>query len=108
MENVTLGQITGALVVGIPIITALWFLFKIYIKILQNEKLTIASLKAVSVMLDHFIENKIGNGEFKKVREQIDDVLFDKKVGCKNNGYIINSDYCNSSNSCNRNVILFD
>jgi hypothetical protein len=81
LENLTLGQIAGGLAVGIPIITALWFLFKIYTKILQNEKLTIASLKAITVMLDHFIENKIGNGEFKKAREEIDDALLYKRVG---------------------------
>lgn len=80
MNNITLGQIAVSLSIIIPILTALWFLFKIYSKILQNEKLTRASLGAITVMLDHFIENKVGNGEFRKARDEINDVLIGKGV----------------------------
>lgn len=80
VSSITLGQLAIGLSIIIPILTALWFLFKIYTKILQNEKLTRASLGAITVMLDHFIENKIGNGEFKKAREEINNVLLGKEV----------------------------
>ncbi len=31
------------------------------------------------MMLDHFIEDKIGNGEFKQARQEIDDILLERK-----------------------------
>ena len=35
-------------------------------------------LQATKVMLDHFIEDKVGNGEFRKAREEIDEVLIEE------------------------------
>lgn len=78
MQNVTLGQIGAFVGIVTPILGVLWFLFKIYRKIETNDKLTRANLKATKVMLDHFIEDKIGNGEFRKAREEIDEVLIEK------------------------------
>ena len=80
MENITIGQIGSLLDIVTPILGVLWFLFKIYSKIEVNDKLTRANLKATKVMLDHFIEDKIGNGEFKQAREEIDTVLIERKV----------------------------
>lgn len=80
MENITIGQIGSLLAIVTPILGVLWFLFKIYSKIEVNDKLTRANLKATKVMLDHFIEDKIGNGEFKQAREEIDTVLIERKV----------------------------
>lgn len=78
MQNVTLGQIGAFVGIVTPILGVLWFLFKIYRKIETNDKLTRANLKATKVMLDHFIEDKIGNGEFRKAREEIDEALIEK------------------------------
>lgn len=78
MQNITLSQIGGFIGIVTPILGVLWFLFKIYRKIETNDKLTRANLKATKVMLDHFIEDKIGNGEFRKAREEIDEVLIEK------------------------------
>lgn len=75
MENITLGQIAGFLGIAIPILGVLWFLFKIYRKIESNDELTRAGLKATKTMLDYFISDKVGNGEFKKARDEIDNVL---------------------------------
>lgn len=78
MPDITLGQIGAFIGIVTPILGVLWFLFKIYRKIETNDKLTRANLKATKVMLDHFIEDKIGNGEFRKAREEIDEVLIEK------------------------------
>lgn len=78
MENITLGQMAAFIGIVTPILGVLWFLFKIYRKIETNDKLTRANLKATKVMLDHFIEDKIGNGEFRKAREEIDEALIEK------------------------------
>ena len=75
MENITVGQIAGAIAIITPIAGIFFFLFKIYMKIDNNDKLTRVSLKATKVMLDHFIEDKIGIGEFRQARKEIDDVL---------------------------------
>jgi hypothetical protein len=63
------------------------YLAKIYaqIKLTQeqmsnNDKLTRANLKATKVMLDHFIEDKIGNGEFRDARKDIDEALIERRV----------------------------
>lgn len=48
-------------------------------KIENNDILTKTNLKATKVMLDHFIEDKVGNGEFKQARKEIDEVLIGKK-----------------------------
>ena len=78
MENITIGQIGGFIGIVTPILGVLWFLFKIYRKIEANDKITRANLKATKVMLDHFIEDKVGNGEFRKAREEIDEVLIEE------------------------------
>lgn len=78
MENITLGQIAAFCGVITPILGVFWFLFKIYQKIEANDRLTRANLKATKVMLDQFIENKIGNGEFKSARQEIDEALIGK------------------------------
>ena len=75
MENITLGAIAGAIAIITPIVGILWCLFKIYSTIKKDHKITIATLKAVTVMLDHFIQDKVGNGEFKTAREEIADIL---------------------------------
>lgn len=79
MSEITLGQIGGFLGLVVPILTVLWFLFKIYTKIETNDKLTRANLKATKVMLDYFIEDKIGNGDFKSARKEIDEALLERK-----------------------------
>lgn len=78
MGSFTIGEIAGFLGIVTPILGVLWFLFKIYQKIENNDALTRANLKATKVMLDHFIEDKIGNGEFKAAREEIDNALIGK------------------------------
>lgn len=78
MESITLGQVASALGIIGSIIGVFWFLFRIYEKIDNNDKLTRVNLKATKVMLDHFIEDKIGNGEFRKARDEIDEVLIEK------------------------------
>lgn len=78
MENITIGQIGAFIGIITPILGVLWFLFKIYRKIEANDKITRANLKATKVMLDHFIEDKVGNGEFRKAREEIDEVLIEE------------------------------
>ncbi len=78
MEQITLGQLAGLIGIVLPILGVLWFLFKIYQKIEVNDKMTRINLKATKVMLNHFIENKIGNGDFKAVRQEIEDVLISK------------------------------
>lgn len=78
MENITIGQIGAFIGIVTPILGVLWFLFKIYRKIEANDKITRANLKATKVMLDHFIEDKVGNGEFRKAREEIDEVLIEE------------------------------
>lgn len=44
----------------------------------KNDGLTRVNLKATKVMLDHFIEKGVGNGEFKETRQEIDEVLINK------------------------------
>ena len=44
----------------------------------NSEKLAKVNIKATKVMLDHFIEDKIGNGEFKQARKEIDEVLIEE------------------------------
>lgn len=78
MENITVGEIAAFLGILLPILGVLWFMFKIYQKIENNDVLTRANLKATKVMLDHFIEDKIGNGEFKAARDEIDNALIGK------------------------------
>lgn len=87
MENITVGQIIATITALSTIIGAFAFLFKIYKKVLEtnqkienNDTLTRTNLKATKVMLDHFIEDKVGNGEFKQARAEIDNVLIGKKV----------------------------
>lgn len=75
MDNLTIGEIGKAIALITPIVGIFFFLFKIYNKIDSNDKLTRVSLKATKVMLDHFIEDKIGNGEFRQARKEIDDAL---------------------------------
>lgn len=75
LEHITIGQLAGLISIILPILGVLWFLFKIYQKIETNDKLTRTNLKATKVMLNHFIENKIGNGDFKNIRQEIEDVL---------------------------------
>ena len=79
MEQITLSQVAGFISIVLPILGVLWFLFKIYQKIEVNDKMTRINLKATNVMLNHFIENKIGNGEFKAVRKEIESVLLGEK-----------------------------
>lgn len=76
--NVTLGQIGGFIGIITPIVGVLFFLFKIYQKLETNDKLTRVNLEATKVMLDQFITDKIGNGEFKQARSKIDEVLIYK------------------------------
>jgi len=78
LGSVSIGEIAGFLGIVTPILGVLWFLFKIYQKIENNDTLTRANLKATKVMLDHFIADKIGNGEFKAAREEIDNALLGK------------------------------
>lgn len=78
MGNLTIGDIGTFLGIVLPILGVLFFLFKIYQKIENNDTLTRANLKATKVMLDHFIEDKIGNGEFKAARDEIDNALIGK------------------------------
>jgi hypothetical protein len=78
LENITVGEIAAFLGILLPILGVLWFMFKIYQKIENNDVLTRANLKATKVMLDHFIEDKIGNGEFKAARDEIDNALIGK------------------------------
>jgi hypothetical protein len=75
MENITLGQMSNLLAIGLPILGVLFFLFKIYQKIEKSDDLTKMSLKANLVMLDHFIGKGEGNGEFKQLREEMQNVL---------------------------------
>jgi hypothetical protein len=70
MGNVTIKEIGVILSDWVPILTAIVFLVKIYLMIKGNTLLTRVNLKATKVMLDHFIEDKIGNGELSK-REKI-------------------------------------
>lgn len=78
MGNLTIGDIGTFIGIVLPILGVLFFLFKIYQKIETNDALTRANLKATKVMLDHFIEDKIGNGEFKAARDEIDNALLGK------------------------------
>nr|DAI63193.1 MAG TPA: hypothetical protein [Caudoviricetes sp.] len=87
MENITIGQIVIAISILSTIGGVLLYLAKIYKKVLETSQkidstdvLTRANLKATKVMLDHFIEDKIGNGEFKHARQEIDEVLIERKV----------------------------
>lgn len=87
MENITIGQIVIAISIFSTIGGVLLYLAKIYKKVLEtsqkidsNDVLTRTNLKATKVMLDHFIEDKIGNGEFKHARQEIDEVLIERKV----------------------------
>lgn len=78
MENMTLGQFATDIGIIASIVGMFWFLFVIYRKINNSEKLAKVNIKATKVMLDHFIEDKIGNGEFRKAREEIDEVLIEE------------------------------
>lgn len=85
MESITIGQIVGAISTLTVLGGVLVFLSKIYKKVIEtnnkienNDLLTKTNLKATKVMLDHFIEDKIGNGEFKEARREIDKVLIGK------------------------------
>ncbi len=78
MENLTLGQIVADIAIVSTLLGVFSMLFKIYRKINNSEKLAKVNIKATKVMLDHFIEDKIGNGEFKKAREEIDEVLIEE------------------------------
>ena len=87
MESITIGQIVGAITILAVLGGVLMYLAKIYKKLIEtnqkienNDLLTKTNLKATKVMLDHFIEDKIGNGEFKQARKEIDEVLIGKKV----------------------------
>lgn len=87
MESITIGQIVGAIAILTVLGGVLMYLAKIYKKLIEtnqkienNDLLTKTNLKATKVMLDHFIEDKIGNGEFKQARKEIDEVLIGKKV----------------------------
>lgn len=87
MENITIGQIMVVISILSTIGGVLIYLAKIYKKVLEtnrkidsNDVLTRTNLKATKVMLDHFIEDKIGNGEFKQARQEIDDILIERKV----------------------------
>ena len=86
MESITIGQIVGAISTLGILGGFLIFLAKIYSKVIEtnskienNDLLTKTNLKATKVMLDHFIEDKVGNGEFKQARKEIDEVLIGKK-----------------------------
>ena len=78
MENLTLGQIVADIAIVGTLLGVFSVLFKIYRKIDNSEKLAKVNIKATKVMLDHFIEDKIGNGEFRRAREEIDEVLIDE------------------------------
>lgn len=73
--ELTIKEISNFLAIITPIIGVFYFLFKIYHKLETNDKLTRVNLKATKVMLDQFISDKVGNGEFKEARAEIDDVL---------------------------------
>lgn len=78
MENLTLGQIVADIAIVSTLLGVFGMLFKIYRKINNSEKLAKVNIKATKVMLDHFIEDKIGNGEFRRAREEIDEVLIEE------------------------------
>ena len=78
MENLTLGQIVADIAIVSTLLGVFGVLFKIYRKIDNSEKLAKVNIKATKVMLDHFIEDKIGNGEFKQARKEIDEVLIEE------------------------------
>lgn len=78
MENLTLGQIAADIAIIGTLVGVFSVLFKIYRKIDNSEKLAKVNIKATKVMLDHFIEDKIGNGEFRKARQEIDEVLIEE------------------------------
>ena len=78
MENLTLGQIAADIAIIGTLLGVFGVLFKIYRKIDNSEKLAKVNIKATKVMLDHFIEDKIGNGEFKQARKEIDEVLIEE------------------------------
>jgi hypothetical protein len=81
MESVTLQQLANIfslLPTGISV-GVLYFSFKIYKKIERNDALTKVNLKATKVMLDQFISDKVGNGEFKAIRAEIDEALIYEK-----------------------------
>lgn len=77
--DITLKELSMFIGMITPVVGVLYFLFKIYHKLETNDKLTKANLKATKVMLDQFISDKIGNGEFKEVRQEIDEVLIYEK-----------------------------
>jgi len=87
IENLTVSELIkniGTLAVMFGFII---YLAKIYsqIKLTQeqmsnNDRLTRANLKATKVMLDHFIEDKVGNGEFRDARKDIDEALIERRV----------------------------
>ena len=72
MTVIELFKIIG---IGTPVIGVLFSLFKIYTKIEKSEKLTKIGLKANMVMLDHFIGKGEGNGEFKSLRDEVQNIL---------------------------------
>ena len=88
MESITIGQIITALSILGTLGGLFAFLAKIYKKVIEtnqkienNDRLTKTNLKATKVMLNHFIEDKIGNGEFKQARKEIDEILIERKTG---------------------------
>ena len=85
MESITIGEIVGAIAILTVLGGVLMYLAKIYKKLIEtnqkienNDLLTKTNLKATKVMLDYFIEDKVGNGEFKQARQEIDKVLIEK------------------------------
>ena len=86
IESITIGQVVAGIITLSVLGGVLAYLGKIYKtlivtnqKIENNDLLTKTNLKATKVMLDHFIEDKIGDGEFKQARKEIDEVLIGKK-----------------------------
>lgn len=72
MTVIELFKIIG---IGIPVVGVLFSLFKIYQKIEKSEELTKISLKATMIMLNHFIGKGEGNGEFKSLRDEVQNIL---------------------------------
>ena len=78
MGDITLGQLAADVAIITTLLGVFSLLFKINRKINNSEKLAKVNIKATKVMLDHFIEDKIGNGEFRRAREEIDEVLIEE------------------------------
>lgn len=78
MGEITLGQLAADITIISTLLGVFGLLFKINRKINNSEKLAKVNIKATKVMLDHFIEDKVGNGEFRRAREEIDEVLIEE------------------------------